>query len=135
MKGRGDKSGAGVENMTDEGYWHDIEPCPHGHKQWHGANFILCGQCIDEQQKPKTAREVFIEAVEDGLNETPNARHPVQFSQVQLTGAIVMRCSLCKSLVLVTDQDDHRDWHDKHVAEHDRIMQQAIRYVEPPTYG
>lgn len=53
-KGSGDRSGNGIENMTPEGYWHSVEPCEHGHQQWHGANFVLCGRCSPTQTESST---------------------------------------------------------------------------------
>lgn len=88
----------------------------------------------------KSVRDVFIEAVADSLHGTPNAHHPVQFEEVLTIAGMgglipsIVKCTLCKSLVLTEDQDDHRKYHDNHNAVHDRIMEQAQRYVSPPTY-
>ncbi len=82
---------------------------------------------------PRTSRDVFVDAVRDNLNGTPNASHPVQFepSRVSLR---LMRCTLCHAVVEANDADDHRHWHDCHVKEHDRIMEQARRHVPEPRY-
>lgn len=79
--------------------------------------------------------EVFIEAVEDHLNGTPNARHPVQFSEEKRLIWPLSKCLFCFALVEAADHDDHREFHDNQNAELSRIMEQANRYVSPPVYG
>lgn len=80
------------------------------------------------------SKEVFLQAVKDHLDGTPHAHHPVQFTPALFVRHLVV-CSLCWAIVQESDADEHRNWHDKHVGEHDRIMQQAQRYVPAPRYG
>jgi hypothetical protein len=87
----------------------------------------------------RDSNEVFVQAVEDRLKGKPNARHPVQFKDVSARFVIglvsVSKCTLCHSLVLSEDADDHRKWHDEHVKVHDSILAQAKRHVPEPRYG
>ncbi len=80
----------------------------------------------------KTTDEVFVDAVRDELNGTPNASHPVQFMQVS-PDVWVDACTLCGALVV--DRDLHRKNHDEHNKVHDGIETQARRYVPAPRYG
>lgn len=80
-----------------------------------------------------TGRDVFIQAIADELAGTPNANHPVQFRPTQIN--VISSCTLCCALVVNDDRDAHRDWHDAHVRVHDDILDEALRYKSPPTYG
>lgn len=81
--------------------------------------------------------DVFIDAVRDHLNGTPNANHPVQFEAAELAPGMVVACTLCGALVMDTEEwrKTHRDNHDKHNGVHARIERQAGSYVPPPLYG
>lgn len=81
----------------------------------------------------ESSRAVFIQAVKDNLNGTPNANHPVQFAVV---APGFVGCTLCGSLVFDDDEwlDLHRKNHDKHNQIHAQIEDEAGRYKSPPTY-
>ena len=80
------------------------------------------------------SREVFLRAVEDHLNGTPHARHPVQFRSVYVPAdGQVAECTLCGAVV--ADEDLHRAWHDAHVSVHNSILREAHAYSAPPRYG
>lgn len=80
-----------------------------------------------------TRADVFIQAVKDNLNGTPNASHPVQFAQV---APGLVGCTLCGSVVLDDDgwRELHRESHDKHNRVHQAIDDEARGYKPPPTY-
>jgi hypothetical protein len=83
-----------------------------------------------------TSRDVFLQGVADALAGTPHANHPVQFEDVmspQMAG--ISTCTLCRAIILLKHEDEHRSWHDAHVRVHDEILREAQRYKSPPTYG
>lgn len=94
----------------------------------------------------RTVDEVFVDAVRDHLEGTPNASHPVQFvvlgnddplfAQIMSIDAVAV-CTLCGALVFNTDRwtDLHRKNHDDHNKVHGEIEALARRYVKPPRYG
>ena len=85
--------------------------------------------------QPRTTSDVFVDAVRDYLNGTPNASHPVQFESTGSSRFVV--CTLCGAAVPAKDkwQDMHRKNHDDHNKAHGGIEEQARRYVMPPRYG
>lgn len=84
----------------------------------------------------RTTAEVFVDAVRDELNGTPNASHPVQFRDLPYHEGLV-GCTLCGSVVADADEwkDQHRENHDKHNRVHDKIEAEALSYKSPPRYG
>lgn len=85
-------------------------------------------------QDKRSTKDVFIDAVKDHLNGTPNASHPVQF--IGYTDEYCV-CTLCGAVVPYTDawMNTHRKNHDDHNHVHDAIEKEARNYKSPPTYG
>jgi hypothetical protein len=92
----------------------------------------------------RTTHDVFAEAVQDNLNGTPHASHPVQFEESVAQDddlyAILpnlVGCTLCGAVVFDTERwrDLHRENHDKHNQVHAAIEHEARRYKSPPRYG
>ena len=81
----------------------------------------------------RDTRDVFIDAVKDHLNGTPDASHPVQFERI--AGDLVA-CTLCGAAVHWDNkwQELHRKNHDDHNKVHGDIETQAHHYTEPPRY-
>lgn len=81
-----------------------------------------------------TANDVFVNAVRDELNGTPNASHPVQYEPLLVDGLV--GCVLCGSAVDDSERwkDLHRESHDKHNRVHASIESEAHRYKSPPRY-
>lgn len=86
--------------------------------------------------EPRTAHSVFVDAVQDELNGTPNASHPVQFVNTS-PGSHFVVCTLCGSTVPRAEEwrDLHRKNHDDHNKVHAAIEHEARRYKSPPRYG
>lgn len=87
----------------------------------------------------RTTHDVFEDAVQDELNGTPHASHPVQFEEVPASShwGSAVACTLCGALVENAERwrDLHRKNHDDHNKVHAAIENEARRYKSPPRYG